>query len=564
MASITYWNRLEPRPIGRDLNATLAARLRDPLWLLARQWQVGEFQGEDAGSPAFATISATSRPFTGWTSGDGRWQPLPSDRPLESVLLAEPFAAEDVTLKVELAQMYERELRSQQGATAALADRIVAELRRALPLPAPPSGDHDAAEFLAVCAHRSFDGTVLLAAARMDPPAVPADLHIHADDLPIFQEAARSFARTVRETFGDIGSGDPVAWRPERLDFSAAVAADADNDPGLVLSVAPSPEGTLDWYALDGITPTGDRPAGAVTKVQRSVIPAHVTFRGMPNARWWDFESGETDYGDLRVDRRDVSKLVIMDFMLIHGNDWFVVPFDQAVGTALDIESLSVTDVFGDTVYVPRADGAIDDAGNRWTAFTCAAPAAASGLIPQFVLPPTAGHAMQTSDPLEDVRFFRDDLANVVWGVEHTVQGTSGKPELSHEREIATAPRPGARATAVATPRYEIQTSLPRYWIPFVPVTLDPASGQIALERAAVFDPGTQPPALVLPRGRILKPPVDSYRIREEEVTRAGIRLVRVVCRSRWTDGSTWIWTTRQRRAASGEGSSGMLFDVVR
>ncbi len=51
MASITRWNRLEPRPRARDLNDTLAAKPRDPLWLLTRQWQFGEFHGEDAASP---------------------------------------------------------------------------------------------------------------------------------------------------------------------------------------------------------------------------------------------------------------------------------------------------------------------------------------------------------------------------------------------------------------------------------------------------------------------------------------------------------------------------------
>ena len=49
--SITYWNRLEPRPRSSSIKRSLAAQVRDPLWLLGRQWQVGEFQGEDAGVP---------------------------------------------------------------------------------------------------------------------------------------------------------------------------------------------------------------------------------------------------------------------------------------------------------------------------------------------------------------------------------------------------------------------------------------------------------------------------------------------------------------------------------
>jgi hypothetical protein len=43
------WTRLEPQSRGRNPSPGLEARMHDPLWLLARQWQFGEFHGEDAG-----------------------------------------------------------------------------------------------------------------------------------------------------------------------------------------------------------------------------------------------------------------------------------------------------------------------------------------------------------------------------------------------------------------------------------------------------------------------------------------------------------------------------------
>src|SRR6266849_3401143 len=48
--SITTWNRLESRPRSHDFDRSLRAEVRDPLWMLCRQWQFGEFDGEDAGS----------------------------------------------------------------------------------------------------------------------------------------------------------------------------------------------------------------------------------------------------------------------------------------------------------------------------------------------------------------------------------------------------------------------------------------------------------------------------------------------------------------------------------
>ena len=45
------WNRLEGRPRVTDFERSLRAEVRDPLWFLTRQWQFGEFRGEDAASP---------------------------------------------------------------------------------------------------------------------------------------------------------------------------------------------------------------------------------------------------------------------------------------------------------------------------------------------------------------------------------------------------------------------------------------------------------------------------------------------------------------------------------
>ena len=69
MASITSWLRLEPRCRNADMNTGLQARLYDPLWLLARQWQIGEFQGEDNGSPAAAQWHGESARFTRYAPG---------------------------------------------------------------------------------------------------------------------------------------------------------------------------------------------------------------------------------------------------------------------------------------------------------------------------------------------------------------------------------------------------------------------------------------------------------------------------------------------------------------
>src|SRR5258707_4030025 len=69
MPSVTSWMRLEPRSRSADMKTSLQARIYDPLWMLARQWQLGEFQGEDNGSPVIARWRAESARLTRYQAG---------------------------------------------------------------------------------------------------------------------------------------------------------------------------------------------------------------------------------------------------------------------------------------------------------------------------------------------------------------------------------------------------------------------------------------------------------------------------------------------------------------
>ena len=51
--TVTLWNRVEGRPRTVNFERGLRAEVCDALWMLSRQWQVGEFAGEDAGSHLF-------------------------------------------------------------------------------------------------------------------------------------------------------------------------------------------------------------------------------------------------------------------------------------------------------------------------------------------------------------------------------------------------------------------------------------------------------------------------------------------------------------------------------
>jgi len=54
--TVLRWNRLEGRPRSPDFQRAMRAEVRDAMWMLCRQWQLGEFEGEDCGSPVKARL----------------------------------------------------------------------------------------------------------------------------------------------------------------------------------------------------------------------------------------------------------------------------------------------------------------------------------------------------------------------------------------------------------------------------------------------------------------------------------------------------------------------------
>jgi hypothetical protein len=576
--SLTYWNRVEPSPRSSDsLQRGLEAAVRDPLWFLARQWQLGEFRGEDAASPASASFAASFSRLDGWRPGAGPMRPYDGSAPLEALVQNEATTP-DLRLAVELGQALERRL-AEEGA----APEVVDAFRAAWPIPRPAdlspaeSRDRKLVRLARVCGGRGTNGVDALAAARAAAPALPAE-----PALPPGGEAPARAALTwlvgwAAGTYGPVGPDDAAAWRPERLEYALEVEGPSPDGGRVRLRGDAGPYGEYDWYAFDEIRrdpppkgppagpPLGPKP-GAPAPVRFSVLPASVRFSGMPNSRWWYFEDARYNWAAVDADRRDLGKLLVVDFMLVQSNDWFMVPFGQEVGTMVAVEQLLVRDVFGDWTLVPRADAAPGTGGARWTMFSTAAEQAATGLADWFLLPPGALRTTLDGPDLEEVRFVRDEQANVAWAVEATTEDGTGRPLPGRERAL-DVPDETPPARAGAPLRYLLQTPVPVNWIPLVPVQVDAGRRAVALERAAmerVVDGTLQP---VPPAGRVLRPTnladPDVYHIREEEVPRGGTRVLRADRRTRWTDGSTHLWTSRRRHAGTGEAASGLRYDVA-
>jgi hypothetical protein len=286
----------------------------------------------------------------------------------------------------------------------------------------------------------------------------------------------------------------------------------------------------------------------------------------MPVPRWWNFERNTTDFGSVDIDKHDLARLALVDFMLIQGDDWYITPFHQRIGTLSQMEEFVAHDVFGTLTLIERAETTSEDPLKRWHMFTTST---GDWPAPFFVVAPTAADILQPGVVLEQVRFFRDEAANLVWAVERTVPNAVGHPVSGIERDQArdgtTPPMLGAapeREDEQASLQYQIQTSLPASWFPFVPMRPDSGDAMLLVRGSlATFD---QVP--IEPAGRLLRRSRSSgstITVYEEEVPRIGVQVARAASRTRWVDGSTHIWIARTKTWGGGEGASGLRYDVA-
>jgi len=550
MPSVTIWDRIEPRCRSNDMTLGLEARVHDPLWLVARQWQMGEFEGRDAGSPVVATVQSSVAALDRFSLGGQAVQPYNGAQPIETLVereAARPASgAADLHQAVEAGLYFLRLLAAAQlPATISAAYLVQYRLSSAA---APAS---DAAGLSPVVAGRVIDGIRLhadLVAAGSSLPAVPA--------IPQAQQAAvLSVTRSWLQWYGSLFS-EPSAqdgWAADRMEYKFSMAAAGDTASYVAQEYD---GGSIDWHTFDRTTVQLTAGTAKATVAQQTVVATPVTFRGMPARRLWEMEDGGTNIGLLSAAAEDVGRLLLREFALIYGNDWFQFPLMAPIGSQFLVQSLSVADTFGVVTAIPHYSAADGRLGN-WHMFSIsidplAPPALSTSATPPQPLLLTPGAvAPASSAAIEDVLLLRDELANVAWGIEQTVVGASGFPlDRTLEWRITA---PDSVPSGDPVPHYRLGSTVPDYWIPFLPIQLD-NSGHLQLHRGRLPGPATGP------LGRML---AEVATIFLEEVPREGVHLERRFRCARGTDGSTYLWIGRRRSTGRGEGRSGLRFDYL-
>lgn len=554
-----FWDRLEPNNTDETLIEGLQARVADPLWMLARQWQTGELDGEDAASPFATWITHETLPLTTLTTPDGRQQsiagsPMPLEPLIEAIAptaaSAEDYASLGAAAIADLprdvdAGMIRRLLRVHYPVDAS-------GLRPDAPLPQP------VLRRLRVLARHGFDPFALMAdkgQALLGDKSLPKvkngmledwlERHTHRCDM-----RGRAIAQRTD------------AWDSHNLEYQATVSTRA-GDLQVDLDLAQYGGGRLDWYSFDGGSGAAAKSVGAA-RISRQTVrgtPMALTYAGQPVSRFWEFEDAEVHFGGLSAGPADIVRMVVADFAAIGGDDVFVIPFEVPVGALARVTRLEVRDVFGyaHTVLPAREmDKPGPDGSRPFAMFELAgAKPPDAGVSPWLPVLPVLANAMD-GPALERVSLRRDEDANMAWAVEEEIEGPFGRPL---RRRQAWEPKEFDALEPDQAWPYKVQTDVPPWWIPLVPERIG-TGAEMHLRRARMGVWETLPADQVGPKSRAM----DTTRpvtLAEHALPVSGLELTRHWQLARAYDGQIVLWQSWRRRTGAKARPSGLQFDAI-
>ncbi len=630
------WNRLEPRPRAYEFDRVLKAEIHDPLWMLTRQWQFGEFQGEDTGSAVFAKVQIETTRVTKFKNRNGVAETFDEKIPLETrvermpVLYDLRFRARAGQYWLKILAGYGEEYNNGSPPPSILYDHEgMKQVFLSVYSFALPEVDHEndstalqvakarlvsnkgAHQAITALSGRSMDGVAWYDELQSGgvvslPPAITGHPDFKGAFSAFMLQAAREYVEWFQSSHEHPSSEDDSSWQPSNLEYSFACSMpNKGSEKNTILEASEYYNGHLDWFSFDlnlqddgtglGQQDAGDEAANTKTEVL-TIIPAEARFGGMPNSRWWEFEDGSTDFGNITAETTNLAKILLAEFALMYSNDWFVIPYTVPAGSLSEVKGIVVTDTFGErTLIKPAGQGDSND----WTSgtmFNLSKTSNSDGLNgkvdPRIYIPPVV-YKVQESKPLESVEMVRDEVANMVWGVETIIPdlmgaGADGNAAAQELRNYFKALERKDKELPIAVPdgvklKFRLGNTVPENWIPFLPTHLPGQNRAIQLQRASMprwfngeffqirpitaimregmhNDPTSAEQLYINSSGEQQDNP---YYVFEEEVPRSGAVVQATWQRARWYDGKIVCWYGRRKKTSRGGGASGLAFDSI-
>lgn len=556
---ISNRNRLEGSPRTEEFQRSLRAEVRDPLWTLCRQWQFGEFQGDDAGTAYQARIAGNHQQPVSLVSANGQAAPYDIGLPLEPLVEQEPLDA-TLQLRAQIGRQALKMLKHYQ------VDQYGDLLLGRYPLTGTPHPDDKEGVYLTLAlSGRLPDGYQLLLEIQSGAFQHWLDNESGAGDpghLAKFGEMQAALLRWYGHLYQQPMAGEN-AWLSNHLEYNFALHLPTTEEfPAEQLVADQYHGGRLDWYAFDQNAPaasdtTKPRPRWG-EPVSQTFIPMPLEFRGMPHPRYWQMEESLTDFGKIDASPTALLNLLLAEYGLTYSNDWFVLPYQLPINTLCELDGIVATDVFGFNLFI---EPTVKDPEMNWREFAVFHQTERQqGIVnrSRFYLAPAVGQLLE-SEPVEQVNFIRDEMSNMVWGIENKVPSAAGGGR-DVKRDVPRLPQDFVPADNESLIRYVLGSTVPDNWIPFIavhkPVPAGELPREIRLQRARL-------PQAAGPQTKLLQEQQPVMFVEEEEVPRAGTIITRSFQRTRWLNGKTILWLGRRRTAGRGEGWSGLMFDQI-
>lgn len=499
--------RLEPgRPAG-DPERGFAAEIADPAWLVGRQWQLGEHQGENASSPIDVALTlrrVAIGPSPSRPSDD------PVEVPAEAIVEDEPDSWWTIGRRLRL------------GLAA----------RDAGIVGAPGGGDNGLRFVDLTGPYAELNGVAY------DGRAVHAAM-----------PSAAVFAEVPAGAVADAWRTDELGYRLDLPAGDATLSIGGRDDPVTGRWVGHD-GGDVDWWSVDA-----DRPVTEGTTQVEERFPERFSLPGGPARRWWQIEDHRVDLGGLAPDRSHFASVVLLDLLFGHGDDWFLTPVPTAAGHVLAVDACTVTDAFGDPWDVLAPPGVPPTV--PWSLFEVAGLGPRQLPIWLTAVSPLAG------EPVEQVIAGQDEDANLVFAVEERLDGRA-------TRRSRPDPRPPSVLDDTGPPlppptfSYQPATAVPDHWHPYTREVDDAGVVTFRQGRLVAVDRDGTPIRRDPPTARLLQAGHASlHTFAPWRLPPTGLRLERRALLARTTTGRPVLWVQRRRTPLLAMPSSGLRFDAL-
>lgn len=367
------FERIEPDPRDPDPVPGASVPLGDPLWLLARQWWMGEMDFHDGGSPIDARVTIAEAVIDGVEGA----RVDPAEVVPSAILAAEHDAHWRDRFRLALSLVADAEAHG-------LESRMAGALLAFAPMEASDT-------LLArVAAERRIDGVAVLEAIRDGTINLPADLAEIATRWAARQVAGRGAFDPDRRTHSVRMSG------PDGLSFRA--------------DSAPGPD--LRWSDLEG-----SMASTVPVRTERRAL-ARASLPGQQPPRWWRIENEALDFAAAPAGPSDLGQLLIAAAYAEQGQVQWRCEIDVPVNALVEVRSAELRDTFG-RVH-SASDGRASDL-RGWC-------------YPNGALPILARAPLLEGPVLEEAVLRTDPIDNLAWLEETVLRDRTGRGTLWRPR----------------------------------------------------------------------------------------------------------------------------------